>query len=514
MKLRRLLGLAVLAVGCGSESNSVLPSTPEPLRFSPKASVHEGELARDVSLRADLSRQRLISYLETRPTSLDTATVGTDRLPFYCAQAIRFRLSTDAPHLAEARILNQQGELMARWGQGSRELALAAGEYRLELDSNRSGDTHIFWRSRPPATISPLATGFEPGVFVAELSESPTCPVIGVQSALVGVSSDGSSYSTVVNNVAELSATSIRPGPNLLLGVQQYFQNGGNSLCVTTCASTSAADLNEALGQLELTEVSYQLALADLYQIPVDQADPLIQAAISWTAQHNSLLIVDVPGSVNTSAGAVSWRLQRPELSSNSALLYWPGLALAGGPSLGSSSSVLGLLDQLALQSGPGAAPQGAKLQGVQGPAVAYDVAEISDLGAAQINPVYPDLTLVAGQLLQAEPAIPDLSARQKLLTIEQSVKLYMNDFVFSPNTEATWQLLVQAVSATLQQLYLQGVLAGGSSSQAYSVQCGLGLTMTGEDILNGYLILSGVVLLEVGLPSVQLNFTQIMQTS
>lgn len=517
MQIRSLVLFSLLASGCGSDSSPTSSSLVESqsLTFSNKASLHEGELARNSSLRANLSRQQLISYLESNPTgSLDTGTVGQDLLPFYCPQPVQFRLTTKAPHLAGARILDSQGQVVASWGQGTRDLSLEAGDYRLELNSALAGDAHIFWRSQTPETIRPLTSLASPGVYIAELSEDPDFPLVRVVSTLVGVSSDGSSTLVQANTLAELVELKTRPGTNLMLGVQQYFANGGTVVNVLTCASLSAADLSSALSTLPDALSSYQLALTDLYSLPVADADPLAQTALSWANQNNSLLFLDIPRSVNTSSEAVIWRQQRPQLTSSNGLLYWPGLALESGPSVGSSASVLGLLDQLASHSAPGAVPLGEKLQGAQSPAVAYDLLEVANLGAAQINPVRPDLTVSPGQLLLSQPSIPDLSAQQRLLTITQSIKACMNQFVFSPNTANTWQILVEAVSNGMQELYQLGVLAGASSGQAYSFACGLGQTMTEQDILNGYLILSGLVLLNAGLPPVELNFTQWLQTS
>ena len=67
-------------------------------------------------------------------------------------------------------------------------------------------------------------------------------------------------------------------------------------------------------------------------------------------------------------------------------------------------------------------------------------------------------------------------------------------------------------MSATLLELDQQGLLAGSNPSDAYQFECGIPLTMTGTDVLNGYLILAGRVLLAPNLPSVSLTFSQVMQ--
>ena len=513
MSIRFLL-VAVLVCGCGcgsspSQRNWPNPN-PAPLSFSPKQTVHEGELSRDPSLRADLTRQQLISYLESTPgQTLDTGGVGQDLLPFYCSQPMQLRMSGDAPHLAEARILDHEGKVVAAWRQGAQEVSLPVGDYQLELTSNLRADAHIFLRTWPPADIRPLTT--TPGVYVAEISETPQAILIVPQTALIGASSDGTSQVGSFANEADFQYNVHNPGANLSLAVHQYFANGGTNLEVVTSTGTTPADLNSALAKLP-ENISFQLALPDLYQLPADQADALAETALAWAVGQNSLVFLDIPDSVNTAPLTVAWRQQRPQLASSQCLLYWPGLNLGDNQQVGSSSSVLGLLDSLGQQSGPGTPPLGQALQGAQSPQVLYSLAEISDLGSAQINPIYPDLTIAPGALLVPQPSIPDLSSQQKLLTITQTIRTFMQSYVFSPNNANTWQLLTQGVSATMLALYQQGVLAGSNPAQAFQFECGVPLTMTGTDILNGYLILSGRVLLAPAIPPTVLTFRQTMQ--
>lgn len=499
-----------LASGCGSSQEPGRPLASQPLSFSPRQSIHEGELARNPSLRADLTRQQLISYLESSSAgAFDTGGLGQDQLPFYCSQALQLRIHTDAPHLAGARILDAEGKVLAAWQQGLQEVSLPAGDYRLELSGTGQQDAHIFLRALAPPNIRPLTN--TPGVYITEISETPQVILAFPRSALVGASSDGSSQVGSLTSEADFQFAFPNPGASLSLAVHQYFANGGTGLEVATSASSSAADLSNALDQLP-ADTSYQLALADLYQLPPEQADPLAQTALAWATPHNSLLFLDIPQAVNTVPLAVAWRQQRPQLASSQTLLYWPGLNLNSSQQVGSSSSVLGLLDALQSHLGPGAVPLGQTLQAAQGPAVIYSPAEIAELGSAQINPIDPDLSVRPGILLVPQPSIPDLSAQQKLLTITQSIRVFLLSYVFSPNDATTWQIITQGVSATLLELYQQGLLAGSNPSDAYQFECGIPLTMTGTDVLNGYLILAGRVLLAPNLPSVSLTFSQVMQ--
>lgn len=81
------------------------------------------------------------------------------------------------------------------------------------------------------------------------------------------------------------------------------------------------------------------------------------------------------------------------------------------------------------------------------------------------------------------------IQVRRTIIYIEQSIKAAMMPFVFAANNGKTWSTVVSSVSNFLQGLWSQGGLMGSTASEAYTVQCGLGSTMTAQDILDGYMI-------------------------
>jgi len=78
------------------------------------------------------------------------------------------------------------------------------------------------------------------------------------------------------------------------------------------------------------------------------------------------------------------------------------------------------------------------------------------------------------------------LPVRRTVIFIEQSCKLAMQSYVFEPNTQNTWVSVKEMINNFLTDIWKLGGLMGTSPAQAFSVQCGLGVTMTAEDILNG----------------------------
>jgi phage tail sheath protein FI len=67
-------------------------------------------------------------------------------------------------------------------------------------------------------------------------------------------------------------------------------------------------------------------------------------------------------------------------------------------------------------------------------------------------------------------------------------------------------------ISNFLTSLWAQGGLMGDKASDAFTVQCGLGSTMTGEDILNGYMIVSVTLQMVHPAEFIELTFKQTMQ--
>ena len=80
------------------------------------------------------------------------------------------------------------------------------------------------------------------------------------------------------------------------------------------------------------------------------------------------------------------------------------------------------------------------------------------------------------------------INVKRTLIMIEQSLKLAVGAYVFEPNNSQTWTTVQSMINNFLNALWKQGALAGAKPEQAYSVEIGLGATMTPENILDGVL--------------------------
>jgi phage tail sheath protein FI len=97
---------------------------------------------------------------------------------------------------------------------------------------------------------------------------------------------------------------------------------------------------------------------------------------------------------------------------------------------------------------------------------------------------------------------------------VEESCKKSTSWCVFEPNDANTWARIRGQIDNFLNNQWRLGALAGAKPEQAFYVNCGLGITMTAQDILNGYLIV------EVGMAAVRpaefvvLRFSHMLQQS
>ncbi|MEN2280577.1 phage tail sheath C-terminal domain-containing protein [Algoriphagus sp. SE2] len=106
------------------------------------------------------------------------------------------------------------------------------------------------------------------------------------------------------------------------------------------------------------------------------------------------------------------------------------------------------------------------------------------------------------------------INVRRFFIMVEESSKKATMQFVFEPNDANTWVKLRAMLENYLTLLWRQGALAGAKPEHAFYVRCGLGQTMTAQDILEGRLIV------EIGMAAVRpaefiiLRFSHKMQES
>jgi len=106
------------------------------------------------------------------------------------------------------------------------------------------------------------------------------------------------------------------------------------------------------------------------------------------------------------------------------------------------------------------------------------------------------------------------IPVRRTMIFLEQSCKLATRAYVFQPNDKNTWEAVKSMIGSFLTSIWKLGGLQGASASDAFSVACGLGTTMTGDDILNGFMNVSVKVAVVHPAEFIVLTFQQQMATS
>ncbi len=106
------------------------------------------------------------------------------------------------------------------------------------------------------------------------------------------------------------------------------------------------------------------------------------------------------------------------------------------------------------------------------------------------------------------------LSVRRTMTFLEQSCKLAAQAYVFEPNDKNTWEAVKSMISSFLNTIWNEGGLQGASAADAFSVQCGLGTTMTSDDIVGGFMKVTIKVAITRPAEFIILTFQQQMATS
>lgn len=191
---------------------------------------------------------------------------------------------------------------------------------------------------------------------------------------------------------------------------------------------------------------------------------------------------------------------------------------------LPASGSVTGIYAFVDRTRGVWKAPANVSISGIIGPATTFNAGQLDALNidvtaGKSINAIRAFTgkgTLVYGARTLAgnDNEWRYVSVRRLFNMVEESVKKATEQFVFEPNDANTWTKVKAMISNYLTVLWRQGALAGAKPEHAFYVACGLGATMTAQDILEGKMNV------EIGMAAVRpaefiiLRFSHKMQES
>jgi uncharacterized protein len=190
-------------------------------------------------------------------------------------------------------------------------------------------------------------------------------------------------------------------------------------------------------------------------------------------------------------------------------------------PPVGAVTGVYAFVDRT---RGVWKAPANVSISGIIGPASTFNAGQLDNLNidvnaGKSINAIRSFTgkgTLIYGARTLAgnDNEWRYVSVRRLFNMVEESVKKATEQFVFEPNDATTWTKVRAMISNFLTVLWRQGALAGAKPEHAFYVVCGLGITMTAQDILEGKMNV------EIGMAAVRpaefiiLRFSHKMQES
>jgi phage tail sheath protein FI len=106
------------------------------------------------------------------------------------------------------------------------------------------------------------------------------------------------------------------------------------------------------------------------------------------------------------------------------------------------------------------------------------------------------------------------IAVRRSVIMIEQSLKIALGVFVFEPNNQNTWLDVKGSITNFLTAQWSNGVLLGATPDEAFSVDVGLGITMTPTDVLDGIMRVTVKVAVVRPAEFIVITFQQKMQKS
>lgn len=340
---------------------------------------------------------------------------------------------------------------------------------------------------------------------------------------------------------------------NLVSQLTLFWENGGGSCYIVsagsywegqtpvtapdpvpadwTLATIGASDLVNGLSAAGNAKGPTMIVVPETCLL--DQADyaSVVQAMLAQAGQlHDRVAILDLPGCMTASdypamlaCQSNLWDAIAPQVANLSyGAAYGPALSLPDGSVAPPSGAIAGVWTQSDTQNGVWNAPANIALAGVSGPLFAFNDSQQGEFNVP-VNGQAIDIIrsqLNRGTVVWGARTLDGnsldyryIQVRRTLIYVEQSIKTALGQYVFAANDATTWSTVTASISSFLTGLWQQGGLMGTKASDAFTVSCGLGSTMTSQDILNGYMVVAVTLQMIHPAEFIELSFTQAMAT-
>jgi phage tail sheath protein FI len=292
-----------------------------------------------------------------------------------------------------------------------------------------------------------------------------------------------------------------------------FYANGGGEAYVYSIA-TNTADVTKELFLSALTDLRNMseptlIAFPDAVLL-ADGQDQVIAAALKQCGElRNRFCIIDVPAAdaLSSDNRVTAFRQLVGDDDVAYSAAYGPWLEVLSASESDSmmipaSAAIAGIYAQVDSTRGVWKAPANVTISGIVGLSQYINNAEQASLnidpsGAGKSINVISRFIGKGCLVWGARTLAGDdnewryVPVRRLFIMIEESIRRATAFVVFEPNDANTWIKVKAMIENFLGDLWRQGALAGAKPAQAFFVICGLGSTMTPQDILDGRLIIN-----------------------
>lgn len=286
-----------------------------------------------------------------------------------------------------------------------------------------------------------------------------------------------------------LFGPSLDPDRPMGHAIDLFFANGGDTAIVVRADGPDVVDGVHALGGTGTTV----LVLPGVTTQHTDQ----VRAALEWCAAYTAVLLLDLPHgpwiSAQSDLDAITAHRER-------VAVYHPWVVV-DGVSLPPTGAVAGVVARTDRERGVWKAAGGtsAQLHGIAGLAETVDqqvgdamtvagVNGLRDFGSQGLLVWGARVLSSTSTRLVEERYLPP---RRLVDHVRRSVEVGLAGVAFEDDNPGLWTQIRLVVNEFLSGLWRAGALQGTTAQQAYFVQCGLGQTMTAQDVADGKVIVT-----------------------
>jgi phage tail sheath protein FI len=295
--------------------------------------------------------------------------------------------------------------------------------------------------------------------------------------------------------------------------VQLYFDNGGKEIYIISCGDYSdGISLRPLLRGLNRSRIID----ANLTSIPeaaffADEIDfyKLQQKMLAVCAEkENRFAILDTRRPTNAMESDLdNYRAGIGNDNLKWGACYYPWIKTTGGKKIPPSGAVCGAYVHTDVTRGVWKAPANIALNNIADVTATINDAANDEMNVSEDGKSINSIRKFTGKgiliwgartLMGNDNEWRYVPVKRFFMMVEQSISKATDTLVFEPNNSNTWTKVKAMIENFLILQWRNGALQGAKPEHAFYVQCGLGTTMTAQDILEGKMII------EVGMAMVR----------